>query len=184
MLLADGTVPKPVYFDSYSGGFGWEVTHWSVYDGQDPYTPRPQAHSLRGECSCGWTGTPRPLDPASTAADDDDGRAFREAGMEHAEDCRTDWNAHIVTVTESTIPLPAELDALLETLSSQLEDLADTSPVAALKAARALEVMARQSAYWPARDAQRLDRAEVAAGLGLNEAAAGELLERWVSGRR
>ncbi|MEU6867502.1 hypothetical protein ABZ924_30395 [Streptomyces sp. NPDC046876] len=65
VLLADGMVPKPVYFDSDSGGFGWEVTHWSLYDGQGPDSPRPQAHSLRGECSCGWTGTPGTLDPTA-----------------------------------------------------------------------------------------------------------------------
>lgn len=127
---------------------------------------------------------PRTLDPTSTAVGDDDGRAFREAGMQQAEDCREDWDAHIVTVTESTIPLPAELATLLQTLNSRLEDLADASPVAALKAAHALEVIARRRAYWPARDVQRLELAEVAAGLGLSEEAADELLERCVSRRR
>ncbi|MFE2148163.1 hypothetical protein ACFXA3_41735, partial [Streptomyces sp. NPDC059456] len=62
VLLADGTAPEPVYFDSSSSGSGWQVRHWSVYDGEGPCTPCPKAAALRAECSCGWTGEPRPVD--------------------------------------------------------------------------------------------------------------------------
>ncbi|GLX37502.1 hypothetical protein Sros01_35750 [Streptomyces roseochromogenus] len=44
VLLADGTVPAPVYFDSGSRTVGQHVSRWSVNDGR----PRiPQAAALR-----------------------------------------------------------------------------------------------------------------------------------------
>jgi hypothetical protein len=51
VLLADGTVPEPVYFDGISVS-GSTVRHWSVYDGSD-HPRRSQAHALRAECACG-----------------------------------------------------------------------------------------------------------------------------------
>lgn len=53
VLLADGSVPKPVYLDSNSGGGGCEVCHWSVYDGAGPCTTAPKTDALHAECSCG-----------------------------------------------------------------------------------------------------------------------------------
>ncbi|MBT2453072.1 hypothetical protein J7F03_39840, partial [Streptomyces sp. ISL-43] len=43
VLLADGTVPDPVYFDSASGSGGEAVTQWSVYDGRWKHVPRAAA---------------------------------------------------------------------------------------------------------------------------------------------
>lgn len=47
VLLDDGTLPKPVYFD---GSFrtGHDVAHWSVYDG-GTWPERPRAAVLRAE---------------------------------------------------------------------------------------------------------------------------------------
>ena len=52
-LLADGSEPKPVYFDAGSGCNGYRVSEWWVYNGT---LSRPQATHLRGSCSCGWHG--------------------------------------------------------------------------------------------------------------------------------
>ncbi|MEU6867749.1 hypothetical protein ABZ924_31705 [Streptomyces sp. NPDC046876] len=162
VLVADGTTPQPVYFDSNSGGGGWDVSHWSVYDG-GMYPARPKAEVLRAECSCGWTGTTYPLD-WHTAGD----RPFRESGWDTAARCQEDWDRHINTVGDTTVPLPAELQALLRNVSDAIERLAKESPTAAIKAARGLELIAQRTAYWPAHDARGQDPAEVAAGLGLN----------------
>ncbi|MFE2151515.1 hypothetical protein ACFXAO_15960 [Streptomyces lavendulae] len=81
-LLEDGSGLKPVYFDSNSGGFGWEVRHWSVYDG-GTHPQRPQAHALQAQCSCGWQGEPRIVD-WTTAGD----LPFREHGWETAGECQ------------------------------------------------------------------------------------------------
>ncbi|MEU3774321.1 hypothetical protein AB0F11_14170 [Streptomyces sp. NPDC032472] len=163
VLLADGTVPKPVYFDSNSGGFGWEVRHWSVYDGDGPYVPRPKAEVLRAECSCGWTGPQHTID--WTAPGD---LPFRKSGLAMAAQCEQEWDSHITAVSATTIALPAELEALLDTIADAIENLAQDSPVAALKAARSLELIAQRTAHWPAHDARGQDPQEVAAALGLN----------------
>lgn len=149
VLLEDGTVPKPVY--------------WSVYDGATTYVPRPRAHVLRAECSCGWTGTPHAVEWA-TAGD----LPFRESGLAAAERCEEDWDAHITAVGNTTVPLPTELEALLQTVAAAIENLARDSSTAALKAARSLELIAQRTAYWPAHDARHLDPEHVAAALGLN----------------
>lgn len=58
--------------------------------------------------------------------------------------------------------------------------MAKTSPLAALRAARRLEVTAAHLAYWPAHDARQGTTTEQAAGaLGLNEDAARLLLARF-----
>ncbi|MFF3020030.1 hypothetical protein [Streptomyces sp. NPDC057939] len=40
VLLADGSVPGPVFFDSGPGPGGQSVSHWPVYDGHSPRIPR------------------------------------------------------------------------------------------------------------------------------------------------
>ncbi|MFD9359679.1 hypothetical protein [Streptomyces sp. NPDC060031] len=119
-LLEDGSSPKPVYFDSNSGGFGWEVRHWSVYDG-GAYPQRPRTHALQGECSCGWRGEPRILD-RTTAGN----LPFREYGWEPARDCQDDWDRHITAVGATTVPLPAELETLLRDVAEAIEHSART----------------------------------------------------------
>ncbi|MEF2529014.1 hypothetical protein [Streptomyces sp. CS62] len=104
VLLADGTVPELVYFDGMSVS-GSTVRHWSVYDGSD-HPRRPQAHALRAECACGWTGRPRTVD--WEAAGD---LPFREYGSRTAERCLEDWAQHTTAVHQTTVPIPAELRA-------------------------------------------------------------------------
>jgi hypothetical protein len=52
-VLADGSEPKPVYFDVGSSGSVPAVSEWWVYDGT---LGAPQAAHLRGSCACGWRG--------------------------------------------------------------------------------------------------------------------------------
>ncbi|MEU9417398.1 hypothetical protein [Streptomyces sp. NPDC048272] len=172
-LLADGSSPKPVYFDSNSGGFGWEVRHWSAYDG-GTHPWRPQADALQGECSCGWRGEPRTVD--WTNAGD---LPFREHGWETVGECQDDWDRHITAVAATTVPLPAELETLLQNVAEAIERLGQDAPTAALKAARTLELIAGRTAHGPAHDARGQDPEKVAASLGLNVGDSRALLARY-----
>ncbi|MFJ6722555.1 hypothetical protein [Streptomyces sp. NPDC091259] len=172
VLLADGTVPKPVYFDSNSGSGGWDVRHWSVYDGRD-HPRRPRAAVLRAECSCGWTGEDRTVD--WTAVVD---LPFRDSGLQDADRCQEDWDRHIGDVRETTIPLPAELETLLERVTAAIDQLGQDAPLAALKAARTLEIIAQRTAHCPAQHARAQEPALVAAALGLNTDEARKLTTR------
>ncbi len=162
VLDADGAVPDAVYFDSNSGGFGWQVRHWSDYDGID-YPERPKAQVLRAECACGWTGDPHTVDWAKAG-----GRPFREHGMELADRCMDDWDHDTIVVAETTIPLTFDLQTLLHRVTDAIEKLALDSPSAAIKAARSLELIAQRTAHGPAHEARSDDPAAVAAALGLN----------------
>ncbi|MDJ0382382.1 hypothetical protein [Streptomyces sp. G-G2] len=170
--MADGSVPNPGYVDASSSGSGGEVRHWSVYDGA--CTLRPRAAMLRSECSCGWTGEPHPVDWA--AAGD---RPFRESGSRDAGRCLDDWARHTTQVGEGTVPLPAELEILLENVAAAIESLAHDSPTAAIKAARQLEIIAQRTAHWPAHEARTQDPGNVAAALGLNAEDTRSLLARF-----
>ncbi|MFD8148288.1 hypothetical protein [Streptomyces sp. NPDC059708] len=130
VLLVDGTVPKPVYFASASGTDGQDISHWSVYDGRS-HPARPQAHALRAECSCGCSG-----DTHAMNWDAAGGYPFHESGRPTAEQCEQDWDGHISTVRDTTIPLPAELETLMRSVSDGIERLSWDSPAAAIKAAR------------------------------------------------
>ncbi|MEU9415918.1 hypothetical protein [Streptomyces sp. NPDC048272] len=69
---------------------------------------------------------------------------FHESGLPTAEQCQEYWDTHLRGVAATTIPLPAELEALLQTVTAVIENLAQDSPTAALKAARTLELIAQQ----------------------------------------
>jgi hypothetical protein len=173
VLLADGTVPDPVFFAMSSGGGGQSVSQWSVYDGRFPHGPR--AGARRAVCSCGWTGTQHPLD-----WDEIGEKQLAEAGVSVADTCMRDWDAHTVEVDKSVVALPDTLTALLGRAEHEIEKLAKTSPLAALRAARRLEVTAVQVGYWPAHDARQDTTADqAAAALGLDEDAARKLLARF-----
>ncbi|GAA5063050.1 hypothetical protein [Streptomyces similanensis] len=165
VLLADGTVPDPVLFLSSSGAECRRVSQWSVYDGRSCGGPR--AAALRAVCSCGWTGTGRALDWNQSS--DGDGEDPGEAAEAVADACGRDWDAHTVEVARSALPLPQTVTALLEQLEREIEKLAKHSPLAAVRAARHLEILAARSAYWPARDIARdTPPEEAAAALGLS----------------
>ncbi|RSO41099.1 hypothetical protein DMH15_13650 [Streptomyces sp. WAC 06725] len=173
VLLADGTVPGPVYFDSGSGAGGPSVSQWNVYDGS--FTRVPRAAALRAVCSCGWTGEEHALD-----WDEIGDQKLAEAGAGAADACMEDWDGHTEEVERSAIPLPETVTTLLTQLGEEIEQLAKTSPLAALRAARLLEVTAVQAGYWPAHDARRDTSPEqAAAALGLNKDEARRLMARF-----
>ncbi|MGW1774851.1 hypothetical protein [Streptomyces sp. NPDC002104] len=173
VLLADGTVPGPVYFDSSSGGGGEAVSQWHVYDGRWSRVPR--AAALRAVCSCSWAGPAHTLDWEAIGAQD-----LVDGGDEQADASERDWCGHTAQVEATTIPLPETVTTLLERLEEEIERLTKTSPVAAVRAARRLEVVAGRVGYWAARGtAADLDTAQAAAHLGLNEDAARKLMARF-----
>ncbi|MFE9812925.1 hypothetical protein [Streptomyces sp. NPDC005548] len=168
VVLDDGTVPQPVYFDASSGGGGQAVSQWNVYDG-------PRAAALRAVCSCGWMGPEQRLDWEEIGDQD-----LQTAGAGAADTCMRDWDEHTVEVERSAIPLPEAVTVLLAQLEVEVEKLAKSSPLAAIRAARRLEVLAAQTAYWPARDARRdADIGQAVAALGLGESGARGLLARF-----
>ncbi|MET7608256.1 hypothetical protein ABZS96_38765 [Streptomyces avermitilis] len=173
VLLADGTVPPPVYFDMSSGGGGRSVSQWNVYDGRVGQAPR--AAALRAVCSCGWTGPEQRLDWAQIGDQE-----LQDAGARAADICMQDWDVHTAEVERSAAALPESFTALVSQLESEIETLAKSSPLAAVRAARRLEVIAMQAAYWPAREARKDAHLEqAAAALGLDERAARHLLARF-----
>ncbi|MGW8556639.1 hypothetical protein [Streptomyces tubercidicus] len=172
VLLAEGTVPAPVFFGSNSGGGGQSVSQWHVYNGGYAYGPR--AAALRAVCSCGWSGPEHKLD-WDVIGDQE----LIEAAGETADTCTEDWDAHIIEVERSAIPVPETVTSLLTELGERIETLSKTSPLAAVRAARQLEVTAARVGYWPAHDARQDSTAEqAAAALGLNEDEARELMAR------
>ncbi|SEQ89675.1 hypothetical protein SAMN04487983_100943 [Streptomyces sp. yr375] len=172
MLLADGTVPRPVYFDTGSGAGGPSVSEQSVQDGRFTHVPR--AALLPAVCSCGWTGTKHRLDWAEIGEQE-----LAEAGMDTADSCVRDWDTHTTEVERSAAPLPETFTAPLTQLESEIEKLAKSSPLAPVPAARRLEVTAAEAGYWPAHNAGRNTPLTQAAALGLNEEAARKLLSRF-----
>ncbi|MFD7030215.1 hypothetical protein ACFWAR_19450 [Streptomyces sp. NPDC059917] len=162
-----------MYIDSSSGGYGWEVSHWSVYDG-GAFPKRPRAHALQGECSCGWRGEPRAVD-WTTAGD----LPLGEYGAERAGECQDDWDRHLAAVAATTVPLPTDLDTLLQDVAATIERLGRDTPTAALKAARSLELIAARAAHGAAHDARGEDPEKVAAALGLNVGDSRALLARY-----
>ncbi|MFJ2605691.1 hypothetical protein ACIQOU_14695 [Streptomyces sp. NPDC091279] len=173
VLLADGTVPPPAFFGMMSGTGGSEISQWSVYDGRFSHVPR--AAALRAVCSCGWTGEERPLD-----WDEIGDRDFGEAGDDAADACMREWDTHAEEVERSAVPLPETVTVLLGQLEREIEKLAKSSPLAALRAVRRMEVVAVQVGYWPAREA-RWDTTpeQAAAALGLDEEAARKVMARF-----
>ncbi|MFJ5548733.1 hypothetical protein [Streptomyces sp. NPDC093225] len=176
-LLADGTVPAPVYFDSASGPGGRSVSQWSVYDGRQG---RPRAAVLRAVCSCGWAGPQHRLDWEMIGGDE-----LAEAGDGPAAACERDWDGHTAEVAAQAVPLPEVVTVLLERLEVEIDKLTATSPVAALRAVRALEVLAGRLGYWAARGTRSdHDAGQAAAALGLSEREARRLMARlggWAS---
>lgn len=173
MLLDDGTVPDPVYFDSASSGAGQSVSQWSVYDGRRPRVPR--AAALRAVCSCGWLGPEHPLNWEAIGVQD-----LVEGGDEQADACDRDWYGHTAQVEAVAIPLPETVTTLLAQLEEEIDRLTKTSPIAAVRAARQLEVVAERVGYWAARGtASDLDAAQAAVHLGLDEDAARKLMARF-----
>ncbi|MEU3356132.1 hypothetical protein [Streptomyces sp. NPDC037389] len=169
-VLADGTEPKPVYIDMGTSGYMPKTTDWPVYDGR---FGRPKATHLRASCSCGWRGGPLyPIDWSRVAEDQ------YNIDIPGVTD---DWGQHIEDVKARTVPLPGGVQKLLEQLDEQLTDLAEETPLAALKAAAGLERIAAQAgrtaAHYIRTDETPID--EVAYALGTTEQKANTLLFRY-----
>src|SRR6266851_3977367 len=130
-LLEDGAEPKPVWLDTGSAGGGHKTSEWWAYNGK---YGRPRAAHVRGSCSCGWRGPNR----YPVSWDDDGPYDTDESGP------RDDWEQHIKEVESRTVPLPAEMDDLLELLESRLTALAADAPLAGIRAAGAVERVARR----------------------------------------
>ena len=135
----------------------------------------PRAAALRAVCSCGWTGPAHNLDWDQIGDQD-----LAEAAGGTADTCTQDWDTHTTEVAQSAIPLPETFTDLLAQLVTEIETLAKTSPLAALRAARQLEVTAARTAYWPAHEARQDTTPEQATNaLGLNEDTARKLMARF-----
>ncbi|WP_241253656.1 hypothetical protein [Streptomyces sp. W1SF4] len=176
VLLPDGSVPPPALFDTGSGPDVHQSSHWSVYDGRFPHVPR--AAALRGVCSCGWTGPEHALDWEVIGGQD-----LEDAADEQADACCQDWDDHTTDVEAATIPLPETVTSLLTQLEAEIGKLAETSPLAAVRAVRRIETTARRAGYWASRYTQQDSTpARAAAALGLTEAAARSELARLLRG--
>ncbi|MFJ6892662.1 hypothetical protein [Streptomyces hokutonensis] len=161
--LADGSEPKPVYLDVGSGTNGFQTREWWAYNG---WLGRPKAAAWRASCVCGWRGESHPIDW--------DQVEDRDLDDLDTSDAYEDWWGHISAVERRTVPLPQELSDLMEQLEERLDALAETAPVAALKAVAMLERMAgrvgREAAYGVRADDVSGEALGKALGLSVNRA--------------
>ncbi|WP_137991662.1 hypothetical protein [Streptomyces vilmorinianum] len=172
VLLADGSEPGPVYFDTGSSGSFHESTDWWVYDGT---FGAPLAARMRARCSCGWRADiSYPLDWDQVQR--------REPHDYDTSAPAGDWEAHLDDVEARTVPLPAEVSDLLHRLRQRLEGLVDDAPLAALKAVNELESIAASvgpSAAFLAVHGDRIPWRRIAEGLGTTEPDARSRLHRY-----
>ncbi|MER5728981.1 hypothetical protein ABT084_11725 [Streptomyces sp. NPDC002138] len=174
VLLEDGSVPEPVYFDGNSA-IGHTSDFWAGYSGRPFYGPRAQL--LRAVCGCGWTGERHLLDRERIG---DMPLYEGDPAHEDAAKCREDWDRHIATVEELTIAFPKEVDHLLAQLTEALDRLVDEAPAGVLKAASRLEILAQSIGYDAAHIAGRsMDPGEVGAALGINADQAEDLIAHY-----
>ncbi|MCT2590535.1 hypothetical protein LHJ74_11545 [Streptomyces sp. N2-109] len=173
-VLADGTEPKPVYLDAGSSAYMLQTSEWWAYNGK---LGRPEATQLRASCSCGWRGAPQyPIDWSQLGNYPYDVDTSGPRG---------DWSEHIANVEHHTVPLPDEMEELLDRLETRLDALVVDSPLAALKAAAVLERtiahIGREAAYGAQADDMSWET--IAKGLGLIEKDARSRLNRYGLGR-
>ncbi|MCB5169470.1 hypothetical protein LG634_32270 [Streptomyces bambusae] len=165
-VLADGSEPKPFLPDPADRRDGPTGTDWWDFDGTDG-TPR--AAAVRAGCSCGWRGADQyAIDWRQVAQS-----ALPPFSVD-IEGPLGDWRHHIAEVEARTVPLPEHVAELLRRVDTELEALADTGPLAALRAAATLERTAarvsRAATRYLGQDEVTAER--VATGLGISLAAA------------
>ncbi|MDP5315615.1 hypothetical protein [Streptomyces poriferorum] len=171
VLLADGTEPKPVYFDTGSSGHMHQSSDWWIYDGT---LRAPLATHLRASCACGWRGESHyrlDWDQVDRRSPD----LFDTTGLEE------DWDQHIQDVEARATPLPEDLATLIEQIEQRLGNLAGDAPLAALRAISRLEHIitdaGRRAAFHAEADAG--DGSAIGPGLGLPEREARQRLLRY-----
>ncbi|MGW2017046.1 hypothetical protein [Streptomyces sp. NPDC001927] len=170
-LLADGSEPGPVYFDTGSRADFHESTSWYHYDGE---MRRPTAVSLRARCACGWRGEEiYVLDWEKVR---EDGRDLHDTSGPLAN-----WSAHMDQVAALRVPLPEAVTEALAQLRKLLDELVDDQPLTALRAAREMEQVVTSFAPYVARIVAQEDTQlpEVAEALGVTEKAAHSCLSRF-----
>lgn len=150
VVLADGTAPNPVEFDTGSGSNVHQSTDWRRHDGSwEPLVKAPRAEALRAVCSCGWQGDPHPvaelpalvaaLEEAAVGAEDGAGPRHPWKGQEEPKVCERDWAAHVDEVERAAVPLPEDVTLALARIADLLEALAGDEPLVALRAVRQLQ---------------------------------------------
>ncbi|MEU8776920.1 hypothetical protein [Streptomyces sp. NPDC048606] len=174
-VLADGSEPKPLLFDLGSGADFDTSTDWWDYDGAHG---TPLAASVRAACSCGWRGERlHAVDWARVGNDLPLPFSFDTDGP------LGEWREHVAGVEARAVPLPEHVRDLLERVTAELEALADTGPLAALRAVAALERtgarVAGTAAHYLGQDEVPVER--VATGLGISPGAARSRLSRYGS---
>ncbi|MEV7196022.1 hypothetical protein AB0N81_30085 [Streptomyces sp. NPDC093510] len=170
-VLDDGTEPDPAYLDPGSGANFHKTREWWAYNGS---LNRPQAARGRAACSCGWRGE------NEYAIDWHAVDIFTETFP--APEPLDDWRRHIDDVEARTVPLPTGLVALLDQLDSQLTNLAEEAPLAALKGVAALESMVKRVAASAAMNAEADAHTgeELAQALGVSPSDAESRLLRYL----
>ncbi|MEU6646623.1 hypothetical protein ABZ863_29310 [Saccharomonospora sp. NPDC046836] len=173
--LPGGAEPQPQYFDMGSGGHVPSTQEWWAYDGKGR---RPLAEGTRAYCSCGWRAVGvHPIDWGQVAVD----------GVALTDESRPleDWEQHIDEVDAAAAVVPPELLGMIEQFGAGLADLADSEPLAALRAVAALERLTARTARAAAHNLQAdgLGDEVVAVGLGLPAQQARSRVLRYRLGR-
>ncbi|WP_172381147.1 hypothetical protein [Streptomyces sp. MNP-20] len=128
-VLDDGSEPKPAVFDAGSSAEMYQTSDWWVYDGT---LGTPRASALRAACSCGCRGDEQfAIDWERVDPDAPD--EYDLSGSYGA------WKGHVDEVERQAVPLPADVQDLLEQLQQRLSVLAGDAPLAALRAITALD---------------------------------------------
>ncbi|RPK79456.1 hypothetical protein EES47_29540 [Streptomyces sp. ADI98-12] len=174
-VLADGSDPKPVFFDTGSAANMQSSLEWWAYDGK---AARPLAVGMRAHCACGWRAA-----QAHTISWDQvaaDGVELTDTSGPAA-----DWEQHIDAVEAEAAVVPPELVGMIDQLGAGLEDLADLKPLTALRVVAKLERLTARIGGVAARnvEADGLEDATVARSLGIPAPAARSRVARYRLGR-
>jgi hypothetical protein len=166
-LLEDGSEPKPVWIDSGgSGPSGHQTSEWWAYNGH--YSTSRASH-LRGSCSCGWRGEASYLIDWEAVGN----WPHCDYGAVDFSGPRDDWDRHIDEIEARTVPIPKDVEDLLERVDERLAALAADSPLAALRAVAAVGRIVKRSG-WDAAcgvDPGETPWEEISKALGLTEQA-------------
>ncbi|BAU81395.1 hypothetical protein [Streptomyces laurentii] len=170
VLLEDGSVPGPVYYDIGSGASFHKSAEWHIYDGT---LGAPRADRMRAACACGWYGEaayPIEWDRVSS----------REPYHYDTSGPQGDWATHAREVAALARPLPEDVAALLSRLRTRVDELENSDILAGLRVMGELESVIGCSAPYFARAATgAYPEEEIARALGSTRAALTTRLRRY-----